>query len=67
MTDMQADPDEDAGALAQALDATIDEAQNALAEGNPDQASALLTSAEATSDQLLETLGVSDADEPTGQ
>lgn len=57
------DYDEDPGRLAQALDATIDEAQGALADGNPDQAAALLTSAEATSDALLATLGVADADE----
>ena len=60
------DSDEDAGALAQALDATIDEARDALAEGNPAQADALLVAAEQTSDQLLAVLGEVDADEPNG-
>lgn len=60
------DTDDDPGALAQAVDAAIDSAQVALAAGNPDQAAALLTAAEQTSDQLLEVLGVTDADEPNG-
>jgi hypothetical protein len=60
------DSDEDPGALAQALDATIDEARDALAEGNPDQADALLVAAEQVSDQLLAVLGMEDADEPNG-
>jgi hypothetical protein len=60
------DSDEDPGALAQALDATIDEARDALAEGNPAQADALLVAAEQTSDQLLAVLGEVDADEPNG-
>lgn len=64
MSDMSSDYDEDPVALAQALDATIDEAQGALAEGNPAQAADLLTAAEATSDALLEVLGGVDADEP---
>lgn len=58
------DADENPGMLAQALDATIDSAQQALADGNPAQAQALLTSAEVTSDALLDLLGVSDADDP---
>jgi hypothetical protein len=58
------DADEDPVLLAQALDATIDAAQDALAEGNPAQAADLLTAAEQTSDQLLMTLGGTDADEP---
>ena len=60
------DYDEDPGALAQALDATIDAAQQAMAENNFGQAHALLTGAEATSDALLAVLGVPDADEPEG-
>jgi hypothetical protein len=67
MTDTPpADYDENPGMLAQALDAVIDEAQAALAMGDPGQAAALLTSAEVTADALLEVLGVPDADEPAG-
>jgi hypothetical protein len=61
------DPDDDPGALAQALDAAIDAAQLALADDNPAQAAALLTAAEATSDALLAVLGLPDADEPEGE
>lgn len=58
-----ADPDEDAGALAAAVDATLDAVTAALEAGNVDQATALLTGAEATVDNLLEVLGVPDADD----
>jgi hypothetical protein len=66
MTDMAPDADEDPVALAEALDATIDAAQDALAAGNPDQAQDILVAAEQTSDTLLEVLGGDDADEPSG-
>jgi hypothetical protein len=48
-----------------ALDAAIDAAQDALSEGNADQAAAILTAAEVTSDALLEMLGLPDADDPS--
>lgn len=56
------DPDEDAGSLAQAVDAAIDEALDVIDE-NPDQAKALLLAAEVSSDALLALLGVEDADD----
>jgi hypothetical protein len=65
MSDMQPDPDDDPGQLAMALDAAIDAAQDALSEGNADQAAAILTAAEVTSDALLEMLGLPDADDPS--
>jgi hypothetical protein len=64
MSDLEApDYDEDPRQLAAALDAVIDEAQDALAEGNVAQAQALLVGAESVSDNLLELLGVPDADD----
>lgn len=56
------DTDEDPGALAQAIDAAIDEALEVIDE-NPDQAKALLQAAEVSSDALLALLGVEDADD----
>jgi HK97 family phage prohead protease len=53
------DTDEDPGALAQAVDAAIDEALEVIDE-NPDQAKALLQAAEVSSDALLALLGVDD-------
>lgn len=58
------DSDEDPGVTAQALDAVIDATADALAEGNVAQAQALVTAADATSDVLLDELGVADADDP---
>ncbi len=43
--------------------ASIDEAQEALASGDAASAGALLTAAEATSDALLDALGVADVDD----
>lgn len=63
--DAGADPDEDPGALAAAVDATLDSVTAELTAGNVDQALALLTGAEATVDTLLEVLGVPDADDPS--
>lgn len=56
------DTDEDPGALAQAVDAAIDEALEVI-DDNPDQAKALLQAAEVSSDALLALLGVDDADD----
>ena len=58
------DPDEDPGALAQAVDAILDEIAKAHAAGDLPTASALLTGAEATVDALLAVLGVGHADDP---
>lgn len=61
------DTDEDPGALAQAVDAILDEVQEALAAGDIATAVALLTGAESTIDSLLELLGLPDADDiPNG-
>lgn len=61
------DPDQDPGALAQAVDAILDEVQEALASGDTASAVALLTGAETTIDALLALLGVPDADDvPNG-
>ena len=58
-------PDEpNVGALAQAVDATIDAIGDALADGNIGQATALAVAADAASDALLDALGVADADHP---
>lgn len=57
------DSDEDAGALAQAVDAILDEIEEALAESDIPTLAALLTGAQATIDTLLEILGVPDADD----
>lgn len=59
--------DEDVTGLAQALDATIDAACGALDAGDVGSAQLLLTAADATSDALLEALGVPDADDATEQ
>ncbi len=65
--DMMPDSDEDPGALAQAVDAILDEVQDALAAGDVPTAVALLTGAESTIDSLLELLGLPDADDvPNG-
>lgn len=59
------DPDENVGSLAAAIDAVLDEVQDALAAGDIPTAVALVTAAEATSDALLDLLGIPDADDPT--
>jgi hypothetical protein len=59
------DPDEDVGMLAQAIDATLDAAQAALAAGDIPSGVALVTAAEATCDALLEVLGLTDPDDPS--
>jgi len=58
-----ADPDEDPGALAQAIDAVLDEVSDALDANDIPTATALLTAAEAVVDTLLEVLGVDDNDD----
>lgn len=57
------DSDEDPGALAQAVDAILDELEEALALNDIPTVSALLTGAQATIDTLLEVLGAADADD----
>lgn len=57
------DPDEDPVALAQAIDAVLDECQEAFAAGDMAAAGALLTAAEATVDALLAVFGVADEDD----
>lgn len=57
------DEDEQPVQLAQAVDATLDELEEALDDGEYDQASDLLTSAETTVDELIELLGGTDADD----
>jgi len=59
------DPDEQPVALAQALDAVLDEISDALAEGDVAEAQSLVVAAEVTSDALLEALGVPE-DEASG-
>jgi hypothetical protein len=59
------DPDENVASLAVAIDAVLDEVQDALVAGDVPTATALVTAAEATSDALLEALGIPDADDPT--
>lgn len=60
--DVDTDEDDDPGAIAQAVDAAIDEALNVWDE-NVDQAQALVQAADLAVDHLLEVLGVPDADE----
>lgn len=55
--------DSDPGMLAQAVDAAIDAAIDAYDAGNPEQGRALLGAADVTVDELLDALGVPDADE----
>lgn len=62
--DADTDSDDDPGACAQAVDAAIDEALDQFAEGNVDQAIALVQAADLSVDTLLDLLGVPDADEP---
>jgi hypothetical protein len=62
---MMVDPDESVAMLAQAIDATLDACQAACAGGDMPSCIALLTAAEATSDALLEALGLADPDDPT--
>lgn len=52
--------------LAMAVDASIDAIGDALAEGDVGQAQALQTAADATSDALLDALGLPDADDQAG-
>lgn len=65
--DASVDPDEDAGMIAQGIDAAIDAAVKCLTpdddDYNPEQALALLVAAEISSDALLALLGVPDADD----
>lgn len=58
-----ADADEDPGKVAVSLDALIDELNEALAEGNLDQAIALGNAADIVADQLLELFGEPDEDD----
>lgn len=57
------DDDTDVGALAQAIDAAIDEAIDEFDNGNVDQGIALVRAADIAVDQLLDVLNVPDADE----
>lgn len=64
------DQDDDPGALAQAVDAALDEAQNLIAQVDPatlpepiQQALGLITAAENAVDKLLDALGVPDPDD----
>lgn len=59
-TERDADPDEDPAALAQAIDAVLDEVQEALAAGDVEAAIPLVTAAEVAVDALLLLLGVPD-------
>jgi HK97 family phage prohead protease len=61
--DVDTDTDDDPGCVAQAVDAAIDEALDQFAEGNVDQAIALVQAADLSVDTLLDLLGVPDADE----
>jgi len=60
-----ADPDDDPGALAQAIDQVLDEINDAITAQQMDEALALLTAASAVADALLEAMGLTDADELT--
>lgn len=60
---VQDDPDDDPGALAQAVDEALDACDDAWVAGDMGTARALLTAAMATCDALLEALGVDDPDE----
>lgn len=62
----EGDWDEEPGHLAQAVDAILDEALEAFAQGDVDQGVALTVGAAATLDQLLESLNLPDADESDG-
>ena len=57
------DEDEDPVDLAQAVDAVLDEVDDALDSGDVVQAQDLLTAAETTVDELIELLGGTDADD----
>lgn len=58
------DPDESVVKLAQAIDAVLDEVQEAFDAGNAAQVGDLLVAAEATVDTLLELVGGTDEDDP---
>lgn len=58
------DPDASPPDLALALDAVLDEVVEALGTGDVEQATQLVTAAEATSDALLEALGVPPSADP---
>jgi len=60
---MCADPDGDVTAIAQALDAALDEVAGALESNDVTWATALLTAASAIADALLAQLGAPDADD----
>lgn len=60
------DPDEDVVSVAEALDAAIDAISEAVDDGNLEQIDALVTAAEIVSDQLLELVGGTDADDAKG-
>ena len=62
MTDTAPDPEPSALDLAQALDVVVDNAINALDSGDLPTATALLDSASATSDSLLDALGSPEVD-----
>lgn len=61
------DWDEDAGHLAQAVDAILDSALENFQNGANDQGIALVVGAEATVDELLSVMNLPDADEPQHQ
>jgi HK97 family phage prohead protease len=61
--DADVNDDEDPGRCAQAVDAAIDEALDQFAEGNVDQAIALVQAADLSVDTLLDLLGMDDPDE----
>ena len=56
-------PDDDLIALAQSIDQTLDDAFAQLAQGNEEEAWALVTAAAAAADALLAAMGAPDADE----
>jgi hypothetical protein len=65
MTDETNDgPEPTTAELAQALDVTIEEAQEEMDAGNFEAADALLTAASETSDSLLDSMGVEDPANP---
>ena len=64
---VRADGDGDPGSMMQAVDAVIDSVFSALAAGNVDQATALLTAADITVDALLGMFGLDDADDAAPQ
>lgn len=63
MARRDADPDETPEGLAAAVDAVLDQALEAISAGEVEQGLALLTAAAASIDELLDALGVTDADE----